>query len=72
MRKSVLDRIKTLESLAERRQPDKSITFFDEELGLTMQIIGEGLVVPVPMTVEEWEEYVSKELKSAQKPGGTK
>lgn len=27
MRKSVFDRIKTLESLAERRQPDKSIIF---------------------------------------------
>lgn len=64
MRKSVFDRIKTLESLVERRQPDKSITFFDKERNMAMQIIGRGLIVPVPMTAEEWEERMSKEWKS--------
>lgn len=37
-----------------------------------MQIIEQGLVVPVPMTVEEWEERMSKEWKSTQEPRGTK
>ena len=30
-----------------------------------MQIIGNGLIVPVPITVEEWERRASKEMKSA-------
>lgn len=65
MKKSFYKRIKAIESQVENRQVNPPVTFFDEEQGMTMQIIGNGLIVPVPITVEEWERRASKEMKSA-------
>ena len=55
MKKSFSERIRALESQIEDKRPRMSITYFDEELGITMQIIGNGLVVPLPIAPEDWE-----------------
>lgn len=58
MKKSFRDRIEAIESQHTNRQVNEPIIFFDEKCGITMQIIGNGLVVPVPMGEKEWEAMV--------------
>lgn len=42
MKKSFCDRIEVIESQLANRQANEPVTFFDEECGMTMQIIGKG------------------------------
>ena len=53
MKKSFLNRIESIESRRINRQVNEPITFFDEECGMTMQVIGNGLVVPLPIDDEK-------------------
>lgn len=53
MKKSFLNRIEAIESRRINRQVNEPITFFDEECGMTMQVIGNGLVVPLPIDDEK-------------------
>lgn len=66
MKKSFRDRIEAAESRLENRQINEPTTYIDNETGLTMQIIGKGLVVLAPMTVEHWIEMVEKYYRSAK------
>jgi len=52
----LLNRIKTLESQLQKKQPSTPITYFDEKLGVRMQIIGNVLALPEeePTTFEQW------------------
>lgn len=64
MKKSFRDRIKAMELRLENRQINEPVTFFDEEHGVTMQIIGNGLIVPLPMSESEWVAMVEKNQAS--------
>lgn len=62
MKKSFMDRVQAIESQAEKRQhTPEPVTYFDVELGVKMHIIGNGLVIPSPMTIEEWETRYSND-----------
>ena len=63
MRKSFCDRDKAMESKRKNHQPHELTTFYDEELGMTMQIVGNGLVIPLPMNEEEWQAMVENQAK---------
>ena len=56
MKKSFLKRVQAIESQAVKRQNMlEPVIYFDGELSVAMHIIGNGLVIPAPMTIEEWE-----------------
>ena len=63
MRKSFCDRVKAMESKRKNHQPHELTTFYDEESGMTMRIVGNGLVVPLPMNEEEWQVMVENQAK---------
>ena len=63
MRKSFCDRVKVMESKRKNHQPNELTTFYDEESGMTMRIVGNGLVVPLPMNEEEWQVMVENQAK---------
>lgn len=68
MKKSFRERIEAIEFHHKNSQVAKPIIFFDEKCGLTMQIIGNGLVVPVPMDEKEWQEMMENQVINRQKP----
>jgi hypothetical protein len=60
MKRTLFDRIEALEANATQSRHREPVIFFDKELGRTMQIIGNGLVVPLPMSIMEWEAMMAK------------
>ena len=60
MKQSFRDRIEVLESQRKNTQATEPIIFSNEECGMTMQIIGNGLVVPVPMDEKTWQVMMEK------------
>ena len=59
MKSSLIARIRSLEAVAIKSQPKEPVTFIDEN-GVTMQIIGNGLVVPIELSEKEWIEMMEK------------
>lgn len=62
MKSSLIARIRSLEAVAIKSQPKEPVTFIDEN-GVTMQIIGNGLVVPIELSEKEWIEMMEKHRK---------
>lgn len=68
MKKSFLDRIQAIESHSKERKINDPVTFFDKESSLTMQIIRNGLAVPLPMDEKEWQEMMENQVFNRRKP----
>lgn len=60
MKRTLFDRIEALEPQSHNKPPNTPITYFNEELDATMQIIGNGLAVPLPMSIKEREAMMKK------------
>ena len=68
MKKSFYNRIKAMESRLENRQINEPSIYVDNETGLTMQVIGNGLVVPAPVTLKHWVEWADKYYRGQAAP----
>ena len=60
MKRTLFDRLEALEANATQYQYREPVIFFDKELGMTIQLIGNSLAVPLPMSIKEREAMMKK------------
>jgi len=63
MKQALFGRIKAIEVNMLPPEHKEPVTFVDKESGLTMEVIGNGLVIPLPMAEKEWQAMIENQAK---------